>query len=256
MSGVCVALGFVGGVIAGTLGIGGGIIMAPLLLYAPPVLGAGHLDMRVVAGLTMVQSLAAASSGAVAHRRQGRVQLSLVGWLGGAAGAGALAGGILSHAVSSRTLAMLFASLALLAVALMLLPAPPAADEEHVRFSKAIGIPMMLGVGLLGGTVGQSGAFLIVPLMLRVLRVPLRATVGNTLGIVFLTALAGVAGRLATMQIAWLPALALVAGAFPGAQLGARLSARIRGRHLHAALSLLIAATAARMWWDILVGRL
>jgi uncharacterized membrane protein YfcA len=251
---VCACLGLLGGTIAGTLGIGGGIVMAPLLLYIPPLLGAGHLDMRVVAGLTIVQSLAAALSGAVAHRRRGKVDLCLVGWLGGAVAVGALLGGVCSHAVSSRVLAMLFASLALVAAGLMLLPRPSEETEDFV-LNKPLGVSLMAAVGLLGGMVGQSGAFLIVPLMLRVLRVPLRTTVGSTLGIVFLSALAGVLGKLATMQIAWPLAGALVVGALPGAQVGCWLSGRIRSRDLHGALSLLIAASAAKMWWDILGGR-
>ena len=63
------ALGLVTGFLSGLLGIGGGIIMAPLLLFIPPLFGIKPLSMQVVAGLTIVQGLVACVSGALTHRR-------------------------------------------------------------------------------------------------------------------------------------------------------------------------------------------
>ena len=54
------ALGLGGAFVSGLLGVGGAIVMIPLLLYVPPMLGAGTLDMKAVAGITMVQVFVAA----------------------------------------------------------------------------------------------------------------------------------------------------------------------------------------------------
>src|SRR4029453_13145277 len=52
------ALGVVGAFIAGLVGVGGAVVLIPLLYYVPPWLGVGALDVKLVAGVTMGQVLA------------------------------------------------------------------------------------------------------------------------------------------------------------------------------------------------------
>jgi uncharacterized membrane protein YfcA len=251
---VCLALGLLGGTIAGTLGIGGGIVMAPLLLYVPPLVHAGSLDMRAVAGLTMFQSLAATASGALAHRRKRCVDGTLVAWLGSTAAAATFAGAWLSQGVSSRALLILFAALALAAAVLLLAPVPDGeAEQDGTRaWNRGVGMACLAGVGLLGGLVGQSGAFLIVPILLRILKIPTRIALASSLGIVFLAALAGVVGKAVTAQIPPGPALLLATGALVGGQAGALLSHRLPTATLRTGLAVLILGTAVKLWADVL----
>src|SRR5207302_799563 len=72
-------------------------------------------------------------------------------------------------------------------------------------------------VGLAAGLVGAGGAFLLVPLLLIVVGVPIRVTIGTSLAITALAASAGFVGKLVTAQIPLAPTLAVVAGAIPGA---------------------------------------
>lgn len=62
-------LGLIGGFFSGLLGIGGGILMVPLLLYVPPLFRLAPIDMRAVAGLTMVQGFFASLPGVFVHKR-------------------------------------------------------------------------------------------------------------------------------------------------------------------------------------------
>ena len=77
-------------------------------------------------------------------------------------------------------------------------------------------------------------------------------TLGASLGIVTLSGVAGTVGKYLTGQVDWPMALALVAGALPGARLGAAASGRFKSETLALILGTLIAGAALRMWWEIL----
>jgi uncharacterized membrane protein YfcA len=247
-------LGLIGGFFSGWLGIGGGILMAPLLLYVPPAIGAGALDMKTVAGLTMVQSLFATGSGVLVHRKLKFVSRRLVLWMGAGITAASLAGALLSKFLTADSLLGIFAALALAAAAMMLIPYEEAESEplaSEVTFNQALALTLALAVGLVGGLVGQSGAFIIIPLMLYILKIPTRTAIGSSLGIVFLAALAGSIGKMITGQVDYALAFFCVTGALAGAQAGGRVSARMPRRRLRQALAVLIAITALRMAWDL-----
>ncbi len=97
-------LGIFTGFISGMLGIGGGIIMAPLLLYVPGWFGFSPLSMKVVAGLTIVQGLLACFSGALTHRKFHFVSSKLTLWMGITIFLTALIGGATAQHVPNNLL--------------------------------------------------------------------------------------------------------------------------------------------------------
>jgi uncharacterized membrane protein YfcA len=248
-------LGFCGAFVSGLLGVGGAIVMIPLLLYAPPLLGVGALDVKAVSGVTMAQVFVAALSGMLAHRRRRAVHAELV-WLGGLAMAAAsFVGALASIHVADKALLFVFALMATAAVFLMLAPVQrvdPPAVETPLRFSRPRILWVAGIVGVAAGLVGAGGAFLLVPLLLAVVRVPIRLAIGSSLGIVTLSATAGLAGKLATGQVPLAAALMVTLGAVPGAQVGAALSHRVAAKRLKWVLAAVILVTVSRVWWDLL----
>ena len=250
-----VGLGLCGALVSGLLGVGGAIVMIPLLLYVPPMLGVGGLDMREVAGITMVQVFAAAVSGVIAHRRHRAVNYRLA-WVGGLSmAAGTLAGALVSSLVPSFGLLLVFALMATAAAGMLFLPLETVGQPifgEKIEFSTRRAIAVATGVGVGAGLVGAGGAFLLVPLLLYVVGIPIRITIGSSLAITAFAAVSGVAGKLATGQVPLAPALAVIVGALPGAQIGSHFSARVSGRVLRIALAVVVIVSAARVWWDLL----
>jgi len=243
-------LGLVTGFLSGLLGIGGGIVMAPLLLYIPPLAGLTVLPMRTVAGLTIVQGLAACISGALTHRRFHFVSGRLTLWMGGTILAAALAGGVGAGFVANEVLLAVFAALAIIASVLAIIPNrtdSETPDIEQLDFSVWRSVATAGGVGFFGGLVGQGGSFILIPLLTSFVRIPTRIAIGTNLAIVFLSSLAAFLGKALTGQIEWALALPIVLTVIPAAHLGGKASCRLPVAKLRLFLFLLIAAAAMRL---------
>lgn len=249
------AAGAMVGFLSGLLGIGGGIVMFPVLLYGPPLLGLPAIDVKSITGMTMVQGFFAALTAVYAYQKNALVSRSLVVTLGSALFFSSLAGALLSSRFSDESLLLVFGILAFLAAIAMFIPRSYALDEtreDAVVFNRsaAVGIGILLGFSI--GLVGQGGAFILIPVMLYLLKIPLRVALGSTLGIGLFSSSAGLLGKAATGQIPYLLTLPLLAGAVPLAWAGSIVGRRTKSRHLKWLLAALIAATAINIWSDIL----
>ncbi|NJD56140.1 MAG: sulfite exporter TauE/SafE family protein [Nitrospirae bacterium] len=249
-----VLAGAVVGFFSGLLGIGGGILMFPLLHYLPQVFGFDAIGVKNITGLTMVQGFFASLSALLFYQKQGLVNKSLVWTLGLSLFLSSLVGSFASKAVPDKVLLFIFGVLALIAAALMFIPRSYGKDdltEDMVSFHKPAAIVIGVTVGFLVGLVGQGGAFITIPLMLYALKIPLRVALGSTLAIGLFSATAGTIGKVATGQVPFVMAGALLVGAIPVAQAGAWVSKRTRTHHLRWLLALIISATALKIWADL-----
>lgn len=247
--------GFISGFLSGLLGIGGGIVMAPLLLYLPPLFGLEPLPMRVVAGLTIVQGLLGCLFGALSHRRFRFVSGPLSITMGVSIFLAAVIGGAGSNHVSNEILLFLFACLALCASSLMFLSNKEDIenpDVDELVFSRIRAVASASGVGLIGGLVGQGGSFILIPLMISFVKIPTRIAIGSNLAVVTASTFAGFIGKAFTGQIEWLLTIPVIITVIPATYLGSLLSRRVPTRMLKKILSILIAAAAIRIWISFL----
>jgi len=250
------ALGVVGSFVSGLVGVGGAIVMIPLLYYVPPLLSVGSLDIKHVAGVTMAQVLSASLVGAWSHGRGAKVhhRLAIVG--GAAMASGALVGAVASTYVTGRALLTIFALMATSALPLMFVRPQPASEESPDRnipfdLLGAVAYPGAIGIG--SGLVGAGGAFLLVPVLIALLRVPVRISIGTSLAMTAMSASAGFLGKTLTGQVPLWPAVAVICGSFLGAPLGTHVSHRVPVAVLRVVLFLVIAAVAIRVWIDVLL---
>jgi uncharacterized protein len=246
-------LGMLGAFTSGLVGVGGAVVMIPLLLYVPPLLSVGTLDIKIVTGLTMTQVLAAAVVGAWSHGRHAHVHRALA-WTGGPAMAAcSLVGAVASRYVSGHALLVVFALMATMALPLMAVTPtpPPDAGDEAVPFSRAAAIVYPGAIGLMSGLVGAGGAFLLVPVLVGVMRIPVRLSIGTSLAMVGLSAATGFVGKAAIGQVPLWASIVLVLGSLAGAPLGARVSRRMPVGALRAVLVTIIVVVMLRIWIDV-----
>jgi len=249
-----VGLGFIGAFISGLVGVGGAIIMIPLLLYVPPLLAVGSLDIKLVAGATMTQVLVASLIGAWTHGRKAMVHRSLAVTGGIAMALGSLIGAVASRYVTGEVLLAMFALMTTLALPLMFVPTTQTmASGPEGPFSRIAAIAYPGTIGIMSGMVGAGGAFLLVPVLIAFMGIPVRLTIGTSLAMTGVSASMGFLGKLLTAQVPFWPAVALVVGSVSGAPLGAAMSRLLPVGVLRTVLALLIALVAIRVWADLLL---
>ena len=251
------ALGFVGGFVSGLVGVGGAIVMIPLLFYVPPLLAVGSLDIKLVAGATMAQVFAASLVGAWVHGRAAMVHASLALIGGSGMALGSLVGAIGSRYVTGRVLLVVFGAMSTVALPLMFVSPASGGDGtpgSPVSFNRAAAFVYPSAIGLMAGLVGAGGAFLLVPVLAGLLRVPVRLSIGTSLAITVVAALTGFLGKLVTGQVPPAATAAVVVGALAGAPLGARLSRVAPVGVLRGVLAILIALATLRVWADVFAG--
>lgn len=235
-----IALGLVVGVILGLLGGGGSILALPIFLYVfgVPTKPAVAMSLAVVGMSAFV--------GFLSHWRQGTVNLRVGLPFGAVAMVSAFLTARLSHVVPEEVQLALFAIFAFTAAFLMLrdsLRSLGAVEGDAtggaVRFTPLIALEAF-GVGALTAIIGAGGGFVIVPVLVLLARVPVRAAVGSSLFIITVNALSGFAGYIGRVAINWPLVVSFTGAAAVGAVLGTRLSRRMPQQRIKQSFALLI----------------
>lgn len=249
-------IGFIGSYISGMVGIGGSIIKYPMLLYIPPLLGLTAFTAHEVSGINAVQVFFATIGGVWAYRKGGYLNKDLIIYMGTSILLGGLIGSFASDYLSEGGINFVYAILATIAVVMMLLPKnndDSMEDMSNVTFNKPLAAILSFIVGIAAGIVGAAGAFILVPIMIVVLKIPTRMTIATSLAITFISSIGTTIGKVATGQVLLVPAIIMVIASLIAAPLGVETGKRMNTKYLQWILALLIFASAVKIWWDILI---
>jgi len=184
--------GALAGLLAGLLGIGGGVLLVPLFLFIFPLVGIPpELVPHCAVGTSLAVIIPTAASSTLAHRKHGNVEWHQVAWLGIGGAGGALIGSTLAVFLPGLYLKGLF-GLMQIAVAARMLAAGSSVPLQHV--DQVAPLPLV-AVGLVGGAFsaffGVGGGVVAVPLMLFILKLPMHRAVGNSSALIVLSASVG-----------------------------------------------------------------
>lgn len=197
LAALLLATGLVAGVTAGLLGVGGGIVIVPVLFHVFSQLGI-DLDVRMhlAVGTSLATIVFTALRSVTSHRRHGAVDLELLqSWVLPVL-VGVAAGSVTVHYVSGAALTAVFASVALVVAVHMAFGRPSwrIADQVPGGLGRlAIGA----GIGFFSLLMGLGGGTLGVP-TLTLFGLPIRRAVGTAAGLGLVIAIPG-AIRFATL---------------------------------------------------------
>lgn len=240
--------GLVASFLSGLLGIGGGLVLTPLLLYLPPVLGGTAIPVKIITGLTIVQAISGSALGAWRHRAYGNVSPRLVWLMGPPSALASLIGAFVSRDTPDNIILLVFAILAFAGAVMLLLPVTPREESaEGIRADPRIAIPVAIVLGFFGGMVGIGGLAFIIAALVYILRVPPRIAIGSSLGIGLFAAVAALMGKAATAQVDPPLAAIIFVSALVASPIGAAVSVRTQPRALLAILSGVVILAAIRI---------
>lgn len=160
---IMVASGALAGVLAGLLGVGGGIVIVPVLEFALSVRGVDPaIRMHIAVATSLATIILTSISSTRAHYARGAVDMGLARFWGPFIFVGSLLGSVLAGRVGSSTLAMVFALVAFVIALKMVLPldnyhpwkAVPRGAGGAVAPTMIGGLSAMMGIG--GGTLSVT----------------------------------------------------------------------------------------------------
>ena len=263
----------VAGFLGALTGLGGGVVVTPVLAL---LLG---VDLRYAMGASLVSVIATSSGAAAAYVRDGYSNIRIGMFLEIATTIGALLGAFLSNKIPTSILAIIFGLVLLhsawmcrrehlkigpeedrdpLAAALRLngtYPGPNGPIHYHVRRVKT-GFGVMFGAGTISGLLGIGSGALKVIAMDRAMRIPFKVSTTTSNFMIGVTAAASAGVYLSRGYIDPGLALPVMLGVLSGSLLGARKLAGAHPRVLRMVFAIVVAVLGLEMIFSGITRRI
>lgn len=232
------------GLALGTLGGGGSILTVPVLVY---VLG---FDPKLAIAMSLPVVGVAALVGVMSHWRAGNVQLQTAAIFGSVAMVGSYTGARASVWFTGRAQLLILGTVMVAAAVSMLRNATQDEPRDSAPPHTALLLIVGLGVGILTGLIGIGGGFLIVPALVILGRVPMKAAVGTSLLVIALNSTSGYLGHVGREVVPWGFVVRFTSVAVVGILAGTALVHHIPTRQLKRAFALLLVVIGALILWQ------
>ncbi len=255
-------LGAFGGWLAGLLGVGGGLIIVPVLEWVFTSHGIGRdISMHLALGTSLTTIVFTSISSVRTHHAHGAVDWRLLGTIVPGVMLGTLLGTAIAARIPGHTLQVIFVAFLLFVSTQMWFEIRPAAHRALPGFSGVTAVGGVIGV--VSSLVGIGGGTLSVPFQLWC-NVDARRAIGTSAAIGVPIAIAGMAGYIlnglgdvglppGSLGYVYLPAVGgIVVASVLTAMLGARMAHRMPVRVLKKGFALLLLLLASRMLWTLM----
>ncbi len=255
-----IGTGCISGVLAGLLGVGGGIVIVPVLFILFDFLDISpNLIMHVAVATSLATIIPTSLSSARAHQRKGAIDTALFTQWAPVIFAGALLGGIMSKYLDAHALILIFGLIALFVALNMALPKKYILATSLPKNILSRGL-LPSFIGMISALMGIGGGTLSVPL-LSAFSVPIHRAIGTASAFGLVIAVPAVIGFIwAGWSVPHRPSLSLGYVNIPAAflifsasvitaPLGARLAHSLNPDRLKKLFAIFLFITALRMLW-------
>lgn len=245
------AVGMAVGCVGAMLGIGGGIIIVPLMSF---VFGATPQE---AAGTSMFVVLFNSLSGAWGYYKQKRICWDAAWKFALATIPGGFLGSYVAHYLESKTLFIIFGVFFAVMAMMMFLKTDAKSKGETAAmvpddYDWKLGTVCSVVVGFIASILGIGGGIIHVPMMTYLLKFPVKTAIATSTAILTVSALSGAVSHAFLGHVLWTPALGLAVGAVVGAQIGVRLASKTKSSLLMKLTALLVLAVGVKFILDVI----
>jgi hypothetical protein len=264
---------FAAGFLGALTGLGGGVVIVPLLALAFGV------DIRYAIGASLVSVIATSSGAAAAYVREGFSNIRLGMFLEIATTVGAIAGAFIAAKISTGAIAIVFGLVLMYSAYLSLRTKPEAAPgavpdrlatmlkldrsyptakgpQPYTVHRVPLGFTLMFGAGTLSGLLGIGSGAVKVLAMDQAMRVPFKVSTTTSNFMIGVTAAASAGIYLARGYIEPAIAMPVMLGVLAGSTVGARILVRAHTKSLRIVFGIVIVILGMEMIFNGITGRL
>jgi uncharacterized membrane protein YfcA len=264
---ILILIGLFAGTLGSLVGIGGGIIIVPSLLYVSTIfVSLSSFSAPLAAGTSLFIVMLTAISSIIAFHKQKRIDYrsGMLFFIG--AGPGSLAGAYFSKFFSTDSFMLGFGIFLLFLSFFMMLKdklkpvsfvnekkrtyVDSAGETYEYGFHTPTAIIVSFVIGIISSLFGIGGGAMLVPMMLIIFRFPPLVATATSMFVIFLSSFTGSITHIIQGHISWIALILIVPGSWIGGQLGAYLSQKMSNQLLLIIFRITLVLVAIKMILD------
>ena len=244
-------IGLFVGVISGFFGVGGGMLLVPMLM-------AIGFDIKSAIAASVVQMVFSSVFGSYLNYRKGKLQLNEGVWVGVGGLIGGIFGAMMTDVLSRDTLEYIFVGLIVFAI-IRLMTSRRVEGTKEGTLSPAVLFVVGLSIGVIAMMLGVGGSVMLTPILVGFLHFPTKKAATAGLFFVVFSSISGLgyklyAGTFSNLSLDTTVVLSIAIAALAGVAVGLLLKDRVKDNHHKIYLLILYFVILAMLIREMFVG--
>ncbi|MFD2629012.1 sulfite exporter TauE/SafE family protein [Oceanobacillus kapialis] len=267
---ICIIIGVLTAFVGALMGLGGGIVLIPSLLFLAQISDAfTWVTPQTVVGISLIAMVFTGLSSTIAYLKSGRVDYRTGLWFVLGSVPGGMIGSWLNQFVEIESFQLYFGLLIIIVSLLFFLKRKTVKSNltpkkrsrqfelegEVYTYYVPLGVAFFvsLAVGTLSGLFGIGGGSIMVPAMILLFGMPAHVATATSMFMIFFVSIFGAVSHISLGHIVWEYALFFIPGAWIGGKLGAKVNQRLTGKTLEWILRIVLVLIGIRMIYQGLI---